>query len=224
MSLGLFAWPVESEPSWPVVIAWSMSSASPERHSPTMIRSGRMCIALRSRLRIVISPSPSRFGGRDSSVITCSWRSWSSAASSIVTIRSSFGMNDDRTLRVVVLPEPVPPETKRLRRASMQARRNSNISGVAVPKRIRSSTVYGVVENLRTVMTGPMSESGSMIALTREPSGRRASTRGLVSSIRRPIGVMIRSMIRRTCSSFRNVRVDPLDLAARARCRRGPGR
>ena len=205
MSRGLLAWPVESDPSWPVVIAWSMSSASPERHSPTMIRSGRMCIALRSRLRIVISPSPSRLGGRDSSVITCSWRSWSSAASSIVTMRSSLGMKPDSTLSVVVLPEPVPPETNRFSRASMHARRNSNISGVAVPNRMRSSTVYGRVENFRTVMTGPISESGSMIALTREPSGRRASTRGLDSSMRRPIGVMIRSMTRSTCSSLRNV-------------------
>ena len=120
-------------------------------------------------------------------------------------MRSPSGMNEDSTLSVVVLPEPVPPDTKTLSRASMQARTKSNISGVAVPKRIRSATVYGVVENLRTVMTGPMSESGSMIAFTREPSGRRASTRGLVSSIRRPIGVMIRSMIRSTCSSLRNV-------------------
>ena len=119
-------------------------------------------------------------------------------------MRSSLGMNDDRTLSVVVLPEPVPPDTKRFSRASMHARRNSNISGVAVPNPIRSSTVYGRVENFRTVMTGPTSDSGSMIALTREPSGRRASTRGLDSSIRRPSGVMIRSMIRRTCSSLRN--------------------
>ena len=71
MSGGLLAWPVESEPSWPVVIAWSMSSASPARHSPTMIRSGRMWSALRSRSRMVISPWPSRFGGRASSVTTC---------------------------------------------------------------------------------------------------------------------------------------------------------
>ncbi len=104
---------------------------------------------------MVISPSPSRFGGRASRVTTCSWRSWSSAASSIVTMRSSLGMNDESTLRVVVLPEPVPPETNRFSRASMQAWRNSNISGVAVPNRIRSSTVYGVCANLRTVMTGP---------------------------------------------------------------------
>ena len=122
-------------------------------------------------------------------------------------------MNEDRTFRDVVLPEPVPPETKMFRRASMHARRKSNISGVAVPNRIRSSTVYGVCENLRTVMTGPISDSGAMIAFTREPSGRRASTRGLVSSMRRPSGVMIRSMIRRTCSSFRKTRVDALDLA-----------
>ena len=114
-----------------------------------------------------------------------------------------LGMNDERTLRVVVLPEPVPPDTNRLRRASMHAFMKSNISGVAVPKRIRSSTVYGFFENLRTVITGPTSDSGSMIAFTREPSGRRASTRGLVSSIRRPIGAMIRSMTRSTCSSFR---------------------
>ena len=62
----------------------------------------------------------------------------------------------------------------------------------------------GFFANLRTVMTGPTSDSGSTIALTRDPSGRRASTRGLISSIRRPIGVMIRSMIRITCSLFRN--------------------
>ena len=203
MSGGVLAWPVDSEPSWPVVIAWSMSSASPERHSPTMTRSGRMCIALRSKSRIVISPWPSRFAGRASSVRTCDWRSCSSAASSIVMIRSSSGMNDDRTLRHVVLPEPVPPDTNTLSRASMQARRKSNISDVAVPNPMMSSTVMGLAGNFRTVMTGPISDNGSMIALTREPSGRRASTRGLDWSMRRPSGVMIRSMIRSTCSSLR---------------------
>ena len=134
MSRGLLAWPVDIEPSWPVFMAWSMSSASPERHSPTMIRSGRMRRALRTSSRIGIAPLPSMLGGRDSRVTTCSWRSWSSAASSIVTIRSSFGMNDERTLRVVVLPEPVPPETKMFRRASTHARRKSNMSGGRRPE------------------------------------------------------------------------------------------
>ena len=120
----------------------------------------------------------------------------------MVMIRSSFGMNDDRTFRVVVLPEPVPPDTKRFRRASTQALRKSNMSAVAVPNRIRSSTVKGEAENFRIVMTGPTSDSGGMIALTREPSVRRASTIGDDSSTRRPIGAMIRSMIRITWSSF----------------------
>ncbi len=72
--------------------------------------------------------------------------------------------------------------------------------------------MYGLAANLRTVITGPMSESGSMIALTREPSGRRASTRGLVSSMRRPIGVMIRSMIRTHVLVAQEGAVDALDL------------
>ena len=88
-------------------------------------------------------------------------------------------MNDDRTLRVVVLPEPVPPETKTLSFASTQTRMNSNISSVAVPNRMRSSTVNGLAENLRMVITGPTSESGAMMQFTREPSGSRASTLGL---------------------------------------------
>jgi hypothetical protein len=42
---------------------------------------------------------------------------------------------------------------------------------------------------------GPSMASGLMIALTREPSGRRASTIGEESSIRRPTAETIRSMI-----------------------------
>ena len=76
------------------------------------------------------------------------------------------------------------------------------MSGVEVPNRMRSSTVNGEAENFRMVMTGPTSDSGGMIALTREPSVRRASTIGDDSSTRRPIGAMIRSMIRMTWSSF----------------------
>src|SRR5438034_6079206 len=36
---------------------------------------------------------------------------------------------------------------------------------------------YGTLANLRIVTVGPLIASGGMIALTREPSGRRASTR-----------------------------------------------
>ena len=47
-------------------------------------------------------------------------------------------------------------------------------------------------------------DSGEMIALTREPSGRRASTIGDDSSMRRPICATIRLMMRRRCESSLN--------------------
>ena len=63
-SRGVLACSVVSEPSWPVFIAWSMSSVSPQRHSPTTMRSGRMRRQFFTRSRMVIAPLPSRFGGR----------------------------------------------------------------------------------------------------------------------------------------------------------------
>ena len=123
-SRGELAWTVDIEPSWPVFIACSMSSASAPRTSPTMIRSGRMRSELRTSSRIAISPSPSMFFGRASSRSTCSWCSWSSAASSIVTIRSASGIAAESAFSSVVLPVPVPPEMRMLSSAWTQSRRN----------------------------------------------------------------------------------------------------
>ena len=64
-----------------------------------------------------------------------------------------------------------------------------------------SSSVRRLRENLRIVSSGPESESGGMIALTRLPSGRRASTIGEASSIRRPTWATILLMMRRRCDS-----------------------
>ena len=50
-------------PSWPVFMACSMSSASPPRTSPTMMRSGRMRSTLRTRSRTVTCPCPLRWPG-----------------------------------------------------------------------------------------------------------------------------------------------------------------
>ena len=63
-SRGVLACSVDSEPSWPVFMAWSMSSASPPRTSPTMMRSGRMRSEFRTRSRMVTSPRPSMLRGR----------------------------------------------------------------------------------------------------------------------------------------------------------------
>jgi hypothetical protein len=91
-SRGMLACNVPIEPSWPVFIACNRSNASGPRTSPTMIRSGRMRRQLRTRSRIVIWPSPSRFGGRVSSRTTCGCCNCNSAASSQVTMRSSLSM------------------------------------------------------------------------------------------------------------------------------------
>src|SRR5215213_7318265 len=53
----------------------------------------------------------------------------------------------------------------------------------------------------RIVTSGPLRESGGMTALTRLPSGRRASTSGEASSMRRPTWATILLMIRRSCDS-----------------------
>ena len=63
-SRGLLAWMVAIEPSWPVFMACSMSKASSPRHSPRMMRSGRIRSAFLTSSRWRISPLPSRFGGR----------------------------------------------------------------------------------------------------------------------------------------------------------------
>ena len=57
-------WIVDMEPLCPVFIACIMSKASGPRTSPTMIRSGRMRSALRTRSRWAICPWPSMLGGR----------------------------------------------------------------------------------------------------------------------------------------------------------------
>ena len=101
-------------------------------------------------------------------------------------MRSSDGMNDESTFSVVVLPVPVPPETMTFSRPTTHAWRNRAACAFRVPKRMRSSIWYGSVENFRMVRYGPPIASGWMIALTREPSGKRASTMGVDSSMRRP--------------------------------------
>ena len=59
----------------------------------------------------------------------------------------------------------------------------------------------GSAANLRIVSMEPSSASGGITALTRLPSGSRASTIGLVSSTRRPTLPTILSIVRRRCAS-----------------------
>ena len=193
-SSGEFACTVDSAPSCPVLSAIRRSSASPPRTSPITIRSGRILRAPRSRSRIVTRPRPSTLAGRLSSRTTCGWRSRSSAASSIVMTRSSGSMNAESAFSRVVLPEPVPPLTRTLRRAPTAAASWSCSSSVSVPSSTSSLGPGRAAEKRRIDIVGPSTASGGITTWTREPSSSLASTIGLSSSTRLPSGVRIRSI------------------------------
>ena len=182
------------DPAWPVFSACSMSSASAPRTSPTMMRSGRMRSALRTSWRMVTSPLPSTFGGRLSRRSTCGCWSRSSAASSIVMIRSARSTNEDSTLSRVVLPDPVPPLTTMLLRPSTRSRRKDTASAVTVALSTRSSAPNAWRRNRLIVSSGPSRLSGGITQFTRDPSGKRASASGAASSTRRPSGLRMRSI------------------------------
>ncbi len=70
--------------------------------------------------------------GLVSSRTTWGCLSWSSAESSMVTIRSVGGMNPESMLSSVVLPAPVPPEIRMLSRDFTMALSSSIICSVAL--------------------------------------------------------------------------------------------
>ena len=106
--------------------------------------------------------------------------------------------------RNVVLPAPVPPEIRMLMRPAPPPTAPRSISGEMLFNSSSASAVSGPVPKRRMESAGPSSASGGMMAFTREPSGRRASTIGEDSSMRRPTGETMRSMICIRCRSSRN--------------------
>ena len=101
----------------------------------------------------------------------------------------------ERMFRRVVLPEPVPPEITMLIRAFTAEERTSIISAEMLFNCTRELAARGPVPKRRMDSEGPSSARGGMMALTREPSGRRASTIGEDSSTLRPTRETMRSMI-----------------------------
>src|SRR5205807_8331692 len=90
--------------------------------------------------------------------------------------RSVSGMNDDKMLSNVVLPEPVPPDTRMFKRARTQERRKVMTSGLDERNRLTTSAgPHFSFANFRMVRQGPLSAIGGLTTLTREPSLGRAS-------------------------------------------------
>ena len=189
---GELACSVPIDPSWPVFIACSRSNASGPRTSPTMIRSGRMRRQFLTRSRMVISPSPSRFGGRVSNETTWGCCSCNSAVSSQVMIRSALSMKPVRQFSSVVLPDPVPPEIRILQPACASAANTVAAGCGRLSQRTRSSRVIFSRRKRRIVSDAPFRLSGGAITFTRDPSARRASQIGLDSSTRRPTRATMR--------------------------------
>src|SRR2546430_14714171 len=86
-------------------------------------------------------------------------------------MRWSVEIKPERPLGVVVFPEDPPPATMMFMRALTQALRNVAISSVRVLFLIRSVIWSGSLRILRMVTDAPLTASGGMITLTREPSG-----------------------------------------------------
>ena len=149
---------------------------------------------------MVISPSPSRLGGRVSSRTTWGCCSCSSAESSQVMMRSSLSIEPVRQLSSVVLPEPVPPEISTLQRTRPMISSSVLASGEIDLYLTSCSSFSRSFLNLRMVSAGPSIASGGAMTLTRLPSGRRASQIGLNSSTRRPTWLTMRWQMFISCA------------------------
>ena len=194
-SVGLFAWHVEIEPSWPVFIAWTNASTSSPRASPTTIRSGRSRSEVRTSCARSTAPGPSIVGGRASSRSAWGWRSGSSAVSSTITRRWDGSISATSAATSDVLPDDVAPATTRLQRAC-----NSSCSRATPTSSVNDSSGRIRRRNRRIDSAGPSTATGGSTAQTLAPSASRASTIGEVRSTRRPSGASTRSISRSTRS------------------------
>ena len=205
--------------------AWSRSNASPPRTSPTMMRSGRWRSVARRRSRIVTA-GRSACSRRASNRTRLGRSIWSSAVSSMRTMRSSAGRNAASAFSSVVFPVLGPAADQDVLVPLAIAARTTSTStlGVIVPIRTSSSAVKNRVWNLRMVRVVPPRLHGGNTAATREPSGSRESRIGCSSETSSPSArAMFLTATFRLRSSMRTS-VDLVRRAVRARRRSGASR
>ncbi len=97
----------------------------------------------------------------------------------------------------------VPPLINTFRRSSTNPRMRSASSLEIAPRAIRSSNRKGDAPKRRIVISAPSTAIGGRTTLTRDPSGRRASTIGVASSMRRPQAATSRTAVCRNSSASR---------------------
>src|SRR5699024_7372512 len=204
-----FAW-IEARPGSPLSRAISMSGLSASRTSPTMIRLGLILRASLTRRRIEISPAPSRFACRVCIATTSRRVRLSSKTSSMVTTRSRAPIDRARQRRSVVFPAPVAPEATMFSPLSIAASRKSAACWVREPSATRPWRSYALATNFRMLMAQCFRVTLGITTCRREPSGSRASTKGVLMSRRRPLETSIRSTIPRTSVSLSTIVVSSL--------------
>ena len=114
----------------------------------------------------------------------------------------------------VVLPEPVPPVTRKDSRAATTARSHCAPTGVTVPAATSASRVHGRRAATRSDTVVPVRATGGRTACSRMPPGSGASHQGTASSSRRPASVASRWASRRTAASSRKRTRHPLQAGA----------
>ena len=177
-------------------MAWSMSSTSSPRTSPTTIRSGRIRSALRTEVALrdlALAFDVGRAGLEPHHVRLLQHELGRVLDGDDALVGRDVAREDveQRGLAGAGAAGHQHVEPGRAPRRSPAApfRRS------ALPSPIRSSIDSARRRKRRIERIGPSSAAGGMIALTREPSGRRASTSGVDSSMRRPTREMMRSMM-----------------------------
>ena len=101
----------------------------------------------------------------------------------MATMRSFSGRSSIKALSKVVLPEPVPPDTKMFRRETSTSRALCKTRSGSEPISTRSWAEHARPPKRRTVMATCGPAGGTQMA-TREPSAKRESIMGLAAGSR----------------------------------------
>ena len=120
-------------------------------------------------------------------------------------MRSPGPTTPNSALRMVVLPVPVPPDTRKARRASSTARNNASPRWSTVPSARRAARSCVAGRNTRSDRQVPSTATGGSTACRRTPmSASQPSTYGHASSSLRPAATASRCASLRTAASSVN--------------------
>ena len=176
--LALFAWTVVSDPPWPVLSACSRSAASPPLH----LADDDVVGPVAERVPHQVADRYGRLGTDGSRLEPQAVRALDPELERVLDGDDPLLLWEqlDQGVQSVVLPEPVPPDTRMLRRDRSASRAARNTFSGRAPWPTRSSAENARPPNRRMVMA-TWGLAGGVQMATREPSSSRASRMGRVA-------------------------------------------